>query len=71
LELAFRYAQQTLPTENRTLVQQEEFATAVNYFFAGHSNKLTIEYALIAYEEDTQNPDETINRFRLQWDISF
>ncbi len=70
LELAMRYAYQTIPTETRYLVDEQEFATAINYFFAGHKNKLTIEFARLYYQEDSLNPDATANRFRIQWDIS-
>ena len=71
LEVAFRYANQSIPTTSRTLVDEKEFALAFNYFFAGHKNKITLELARYVYENDQFNPDADTERIRVQWDISF
>jgi phosphate-selective porin OprO and OprP len=70
LEIAARFSTQTVPNETRRLIEEEEYAFAINYFFAGHRNKLTLEYAWFVYEDDALNMDVSDERIRLQWDIS-
>ncbi len=69
LELAFRYAVYR-PDNSQPNNRQQEYSTALNYFFSGHKNKLTMEYAIVAFQQDVVN-QAARNRFRLQWDISF
>lgn len=73
LELAFRYAIVREPNETvrtRTNTRQE-FTAAANWFFAGHNNKLTLDYSYLTLDDDVlaKNVDES--RVRFQWDISF
>lgn len=70
LELAARFSTQNVPTETRRLINEEEYAVALNYFFAGHRNKLTLEYAWFVYEDDAINMNISDDRIRFQWDIS-
>jgi phosphate-selective porin len=50
-------------------LQAEELTFAANWFFGGHSNKLTAEYALFDLQS---GPDElSRGRYRLQWEIQF
>jgi hypothetical protein len=69
LELAFLYAHYVpdTQTENNS---QEEFSTAVNYFFRNHKHKLTLQYDRIRLEQKNVD-EEDGGRIRLQWDISF
>jgi hypothetical protein len=73
LEIAARYAWYTpnmyIPDTNSSFNQEREFTFSLNWFFKGHTNKLTSEVSFIDLEEnDIMQPGW---RFRLQWDVSF
>ena len=66
LEFAYRYAFVDPDDTVRNDVQKER-TVAINWFFAGHRNKLTVDYSHL-----TQAGGFTpVDRVRLQWDISF
>jgi phosphate-selective porin len=73
LELAMRYAYVDEPNrvdlslENR----REELTIGANWFFAGHNNKLTLDYSWLDIEDSQLFLEESDNRLRLQWDVSF
>ena len=68
LELAFRIGlvdpNTTAPSD-----RQEELTLAANWFFNGHRNKLTADVSHI--DTETIEGDESVRRFRMQWDVSF
>ncbi|WBL24899.1 porin [Zunongwangia sp. HGR-M22] len=67
LEIAARYASYTPNT--RVKSNLDELTLALNWFFKGHRNKLTMEISEFDLEtEDMGIKDEL--RFRIQWDIS-
>ena len=68
LELGFRYAIVD-PDAGQSADQRDEYTVVANWFFHGHRNKLTLDYARLGFDE----PDgqETAWRTRLQWDVSF
>ena len=70
LEIAFRYAfvDPNVHASNDTL---QEFTGAINWFFAGHRNKLTLDASHGALATSTRPSDLTEQRVRLQWDVSF
>jgi len=47
---------------------QREFTLGANWFFNGHRNKLTVEYAWLSFDSAAGSADK--NRFRLQWEVS-
>jgi hypothetical protein len=69
LEVAFRYAfvDPNVSAKNDTL---QEFTTAINWFFAGHKNKLTLDGTWFALAQP-EGRDLQEQRIRLQWDVSF
>lgn len=69
LEVAARYAVFS-PDIDLHNNRNEEYSLAVNYFFAGHKNKLTAEYTTLVYHDPVLGRDQR-GRFRIQWDISF
>ena len=73
LELAFRYAFVDEPDPNNFALdnKREEFTAAVNYFIAGHNNKVTLDYSYLTLDDASSNQSFNDNRVRLQWDISF
>ena len=73
LELAFRYAFVDEP-DSSSLTQEnnrEEFTVGANYFFAGHNNKITVDYSYLTLDDASDNRSYDDNRVRVQWDISF
>lgn len=70
LEFAMRYAHLD-PDDDRSNDEQEEYAAAINWFIDGHTNKLTFEFANLSVREPIPLRDETENRVRLQWELSF
>ncbi|MBA3967954.1 MAG: porin [Nitrospirales bacterium] len=69
LEVAFRYAfvDPNVSTRND---RRQEYTTAINWFFAGHKNKLTLDGSWLTLAQPAgQNQHE--QRVRLQWDVSF
>ncbi len=73
LELAFRYAFVNIPdaTNIGTRDDREEFTVALNYFIAGHNNKVTVDYSYLTLDDESAGRQVSDNRIRLQWDISF
>ena len=73
LELAFRYAFVDEPDSSsiRETNNREEYTIAANYFIAGHSNKVTLDYSYLTLDDASEKRSYNDNRVRLQWDISF
>ena len=73
LELAFRYAFVDEPDSSsiREVNNREEYTFAANYFIAGHSNKITLDYSYLTLDDASDKRSYNDNRVRLQWDISF
>jgi hypothetical protein len=69
LEVAFRYAfvDPNVSAHDDTL---QEFTAAINWFFAGHKNKLTLDGTWFALAQPV-GKDLQEQRIRLQWDVSF
>ena len=72
LEVAFRYAFVD-PNISAPNDRRQEYTTAINWFFAGHKNKLTLDGSWLTLANPSpgggQNQHE--QRIRLQWDVSF
>ena len=73
LELAVRYAFVEEPNEVDRIFdnEREELTLAANWFFAGHNNKLTLDYSYLTVDDGFTGIDDDANRIRLQWDVSF
>ncbi len=69
LEIAFRYAFVD-PNVSVKNDQLQEFTGAINWFFAGHRNKLTLDASHLALDRQAGR-DQHEQRVRLQWDVSF
>ncbi len=69
LEVAFRYAfvDPNVSVKNDKL---QEFTGAVNWFFAGHRNKLTLDASHLKLDRPVGS-NQHEQRVRLQWDVSF
>lgn len=70
LELALRYAFVD-PNADRSNDLQREVTAAINWFFSGHSNKLTFEISHLSVEDPVRLIEQSEERARMQWDISF
>lgn len=71
LEIAFRYSHVDPNTDAGGDLRQE-FTTGLNWFFAGHRNKLTLDASHLTLEQESPSlPAYTEQRVRLQWDVSF
>jgi phosphate-selective porin OprO/OprP len=71
LEIAFRYAFVD-PNVSEKNDKLQEFTTAINWFFAGHKNKLTLDGSWLTLDQqDSLGGDQHEQRIRLQWDVSF
>jgi phosphate-selective porin OprO/OprP len=70
LEFAVRYAFVD-PNINRSNDLQQEVSAAINWFFSGHSNKLTFEISHLRIEDPVTLLEQSEERARMQWDISF
>jgi hypothetical protein len=68
LEVAVLYAFYDPNVDQRDNLRQE-LSLAVNWFFAGHRNKLTTDLTYFALQDPSRGEEEDL-RFRLQWDIS-
>ncbi|MGQ0695550.1 MAG: porin, partial [Nitrospiraceae bacterium] len=66
LEFAYRYAFVD-PDDTVGSDVKREHTVAANWFFAGHRNKITVDYSHLSQEGGFSSVD----RVRLQWDISF
>ena len=73
LEVAFRYAYVDEPDQSDTTFEQErtEYTVALNYFIAGHNNKITLDYSHVTMDDGSDSLSYEDDRVRLQWDISF
>jgi phosphate-selective porin OprO/OprP len=74
VELAFRYAyviESQSAADNINRNRREEYTVGVNWFLAGHNNKVTIDYSYLTLKDFATMMDYSDNRVRLQWDISF
>ncbi len=74
LELALRYAyviESLGGTDNVNRNRRQEYTVGVNWFLAGHNNKLTVDYSYLTLKDFATMMDYSDNRVRLQWDISF
>ena len=73
LELAFRYALVREPNETQRVKtnSRQEFTVAANWFFAGHNNKLTLDYSHLTLDDDVLARNVSDDRIRFQWDVSF
>lgn len=69
LEIATRYAHY-VPDKEVIHNNENELSLALNWFFKGHKNKLTMEFSRFDYETIEGTLDNT-SHFRIQWDISF
>jgi hypothetical protein len=71
LELAARWAEVDSDVSEDALDDRiRELTFAANWFFAGHRNKLTLDFSLL--EREAADPDEREERrLRIQWDVSF
>jgi phosphate-selective porin OprO/OprP len=70
LEFAVRYAFVD-PNVDLSNDLQQEVTAAINWFFSGHSNKLTFEISHLSVEDPVNLTDQSEERARMQWDISF
>jgi hypothetical protein len=66
LEFAYRYAFVDPNDTVRSDVKREH-TVAANWFFAGHRNKITVDYSHLSQEGGFK----PVDRVRLQWDVSF
>lgn len=73
LELAARYAYVEEPNEfDRNFYnEREEFTLGANWFFKGHSNKVTLDFSHLTLDDGLLQEKDSENRVRLQWDVSF
>jgi hypothetical protein len=69
LELAARYAFVD-PNEAVDEDRRREITAAANWFFRGHSNKITFDFSRLSLEQAAA-PELVSHRARLQWDIHF
>ncbi len=70
LELAARWAF-FRPDNDVDDNRYDEVSVAANWFFGGHSNKLTTEVTWLDATFQPGDVNESATRFRLQWDIQF
>ena len=49
---------------------QQELTGALNWFFRGHANKVTLDVSRITLQR-ADAPDLARSRVRLQWDVHF
>jgi phosphate-selective porin OprO/OprP len=68
VEIAFRHAILN-PNRNNANNLRNEFTLNLNWFLAGHRNKISAEVSVFDFQE---TPDEKQDgfRYRLQWDVS-
>ena len=66
LEFAYRFAFVD-PNDTVRSVVLREHTVAANWFFAGHNNKLTVDYSHLT----RQGGFSPVDRVRLQWDVTF
>ena len=73
LEFAVRYAAVDEPNAvDRSFEnQRREFTIGANWFFNGHNNKLTVDLSRLSIDDGLIGLDDSENRLRFQWDVSF
>lgn len=73
IELAGRYAFVDQPDDSNLLLtnNREEYSAVLNYFIAGHNNKITLDYSYLTLNDASSGRSASNNRIRLQWDVSF
>jgi len=73
LELAVRYAFVDEPNATNRIFENERRETTLgaNWFFDGHNNKVTLDYSRLTLDDAFFGQDESDDRLRLQWDVSF
>ncbi|MBL4572587.1 MAG: porin [Gammaproteobacteria bacterium] len=73
LEFAARYAYVDEPNASNLTFDnaREELTLGANWFFNGHNNKLTIDYSRLKLDDNLLSRNESENRLRFQWDVSF
>ncbi len=73
LEFAARFAYVEEPNESDRSIynEREEYTLGANWFFAGHNNKLTLDYSYLTINDRLAGVDDSQSRIRLQWDVSF
>ena len=73
LEFAVRIAEVQEPNAVDRLFENErrEFTVGANWFFNGHNNKLTLDFSKLKVDDGLLGVDDSENRIRLQWDVSF
>ncbi len=74
LELATRFAYVKEPnvTDMSRDNKRKEYTVGANWFFAGHNNKITVDFSRLSIDDPFRLPgqDDSENRFRVQWDVS-
>ncbi len=70
LEIAGRYAFVD-PDLDQGSDKQQEYSGVVNYFFSGHSNKLSFQVSHLSVQDPSERIKESNQRYWLQWDLSF
>ena len=73
IELAARYAWLEEPNETDIDLynERQEYTLGANWFFNGHNNKLSLDFSHLTLDDAEAGADESANRVRLQWDVSF
>ena len=73
LEFAARYAYVEEPNEvDRNIYNERNaYTLGANWFFKGHNNKLTLDYSYLTIDDRLSGLDDSKDRIRLQWDVSF
>jgi len=73
MEFAIRYAFVDEPNKNDISLTntRKEYTSAINYFIRGHSNKITLDFSHLKIDDVLLGQQESENRLRLQWDVSF
>ena len=73
LELAARYAYVDEPNALNLGFDndREEFTIGANWFISGHNNKVTLDFSRLDLDDNVLSLEESGNRVRLQWDVSF
>lgn len=74
LELAARYAQVKQDSVDVNVdTKRKEFTVGANWFLfgAGHNNKITADFSHLTLDDYIANDNDSENRVRLQWDVTF
>jgi phosphate-selective porin len=50
---------------------REELTIGANWFFSGHNNKLTVDLSRLTVDDGLLGLNDSENRLRFQWDVSF